>query len=341
MGIRHALALGLFLFAVPAGVAAQPAPAALAEQELAAGGAWLERASLAMGTAAEGFQELSARMQAFAAQGPTKEKAAAAAPAMRQLIGQARTGVRRSNEMLAALPPFPLKKDVPFSSEQIVADARAQNARFLTLLDDNEVFIDAMARGDNAAMGRVLPRILEGAFSLLGHQRLILRNRQATIPATQSSHQATGVAIELYRAMELVGRHVIAAKQGGAAGAAKAAAALGPELAKGARNVRTLAAAGRKNLAAEVATLERARSEARSDADKRLLEKVRRLSASEEGLFALADRLAGLMEANAAISGPDLAAHGLPTLYASLTDIEAAFVDLSGRQASIMAEPAG
>jgi hypothetical protein len=338
MRIRHLLAFGLLVAAVPASLCAQPKADASAEQQMAASGVWLEQANIAMATAAEGFGEISARMQALIAQGVTKEKAAAAAPELRRLIGEAKNNVQQSNAMLAALPPFPITEGVPFSPQQLVADARTQNGRFLTLLTDYEVFIDALAKGDAAAMGRILPKVMEGAFSLIGNQRLILRNRQATISPGESAHQSMGVAVELYRSMELVGRGAIGARIGGPAGSTKAAATLGPQLAEGAGNLRALTATGRKNLAAELAEFPKATAEVTSDADKRMLERVRRVTALEEDVFAIADRMATLLEANARISGAELAEQGMPKLYKSLTDMEAELVALSTRQSRILAE---
>jgi hypothetical protein len=336
--IQHFILLGLALLASPA-AAQQPPAAVSAEQEMAANGVWLERANAAMIAALDGFQKFAVEMKTLSGPGLNKAKASAAAPALRQLISQARADVRRSDGLLAAMPAFPSKQALPFSPDQIIADGRAQNARFLVLLDANEVFITAMAKGDVAAMGRVLPQILDGTFAVMGHQRLILRNRQATIPPSESSYQSIGIAIELYRAMELVGRGALGARSG-AVGAAKAAAALGPELGKVGRTTRGLTAAGRKTLAAELVEVKAALAGPNSDSDKRVLDRVARVIAEEEKLFDLGDRLAGLMESNAAIGGPELAATGMPKVYADLIDLEAGVVAINTAQAGILAEPA-
>ena len=337
MRIRHAFAFAALCVAAPAVLFAQPAPNA-AEQELAAGGAWFEQANTAMNMAAEGFGPLSAQMQALAAPGLTPAKASAAAPAIRQLIVKARVGVEQSNAMLAALPAFPVKGPLPFSPDQTLKDARAQNGRFLTLLTSYETFIAAMGAGDRAEMARVIPEILTGAFSMMEQQRLILRNRQATVPRNQSTHQSIGIAVELYRAMELVGRGSIAAKTGGTAGANKAAATIGPRFVEIAETTRTLSAAGRKNLALELSELRAASAKAKSDADKRLLERVTLVTASEEEMFALGDRLAALMQANGSIPGSQLAERGMTQIYPSLVAMEEVFVDINTKQAAMMSE---
>ncbi|HEY0149466.1 MAG TPA: hypothetical protein VGB70_10745 [Allosphingosinicella sp.] len=337
MRICHAFAFAALCMAAPAAAVAQAAPNA-AEQELAAGGAWLEQANTAMNMAAEGFGPLSAQMQALAAPGLTPAKASAAAPAIRQLIAEARAGVEQSNAMLAALSAFPVKGPLPFSPEQTLKDARAQNGRFLTLLTSYETFIAAMGKGDRAEMGRVLPEILTGAFSMMEQQRLILRNRQATVPRNQSTHQSIGIAVELYRAMELVGRGSVAAKAGGTAGANKTAATIGPRFVEIAEATRALSAAGRKNLAGELSELRAASAEAKNDADKRLLERVTRVTAAEEEMFALGDRLAALMQANGSITGPQLLERGMSQIYTGLVAMEEAFVDINAKQAGIMSE---
>jgi hypothetical protein len=277
-------------------------------------------------------------MQALAAPGLTQEKATAAAPGLRQLIAKARSGVQRSNEMLAAMPPFPVQGALPFAPQQLLADARTQNGRFLALLADFETFVAAMGKGDRAAMGRVLPRIGDGALSMMTHQALILRSRQAMMPATDTAHQSIGVTVQLYRAMEVVGRQMMAAASGGSAGAGNAER-LREQLRPVVSETRALTATGRVNLTRELGEIKRARSAATSDADRRLIDRVTRVTQAEEAVFGLGDRLATTLEQGGGASGAALSQPALKALYAKLVGIEAEMVRLNMEQAALLGNP--
>lgn len=335
--VATALAAAGLAVAVPATGAAQVRDAAQADRQFAETGRWLGRAGEAIGLATEGFQELSQRMQALAASRPSKAQAMAAAPGIRKLIAACRASILRSNAALDALGPAPEGIEFPTSPRQLVADARAQNGRLLALVDNYDVFLGALASGDTQAIGRALPKILEGAFALIGHQRIIIRNRQAAVPEKDAAHQAIGIAGQVYRGMDAVVRNWLAAREGGPSGAGKAAAALGAELRLVARESRALAEAGRANLRRELAEMQEMRSRARGS-EARLLDRVGRAAAIDEKIFALGDRLAAFAEGNADITGAQLLATGQASLLAEMVAMESSYAASAQEQASLLAE---
>lgn len=331
--MRWGLLLVAILLALGGPLAAQPPQSVQAEREVAEAGRWLERLNQALTLGIDGFRDLSASMQALTTPSLTREKAAAAAPDLRRRIERCRDDLRRSEAMLDALtadPPPKMESDIP--PAQLLADARAYNRRMLALLESYDGFIIAMGKSDLAGMERAMPGLAEGAFTLVGQQRLMLRNRQASVAATDSTYQSIGVAGQLYRAMEAVLRHSIAARAEKGAGAAAAAAALHGELGGIAADTRALAADGRRNLAREVAEIEAVR--ASDESERRVLDRVRRVYAAESKVFALADRLAAFAEASQA----QLGTPGPSQLFPTLKQIELDYIAITTEQAAALAE---
>lgn len=315
----------------------QPGGAAQIDRQLSEAGRWAERLGEALTVAADGFRDLNQGMQALASAGPTRDRAAAAAPDLRRRIERSRGDIRRSNAILDGLLPYPAIMESEIPPAQLVADARAFNARMLALLDSYDRFIAAMAESDMAAMERALPAVTEGVFALVGHQRLLLRNRQASVKVSDSSHQSLGVAGQIYRAMEAVLRASISARTGSGA-TAQSAAALSDELRLVADETRALAAAGRRNVEREVAEVDAYR--ASGESERRLMERVRRVFLSEAKVFELADRLVAFAESNKGVTAAQLRAPGPSPLFPPLKQLEADYLAIAMEQAAILAEGA-
>jgi hypothetical protein len=299
------------------------------ERMAAEAGRWSEQLGTALTVATEGFEELNQSVQALTAGGMTREKIVAAEPGLRRLIERNRENVRRSNMMLDALPPYPSGMPTEIPGEQLVAEARGQNGRLLELIDHYDSVIVAMAKGDTAGLNRALPRMVEGIFALLDQQRLLFRNRQASVAATSSSHQS----------MIAVARQGIAARDGDDAGAAAAAAALAKELRLVASASRALTAAGRSNLKRELAELESLRRRSPNDgAEARLAERAIAATALEEKSFEIGDRLAAFADSNAALTAAQLRQTGGRQLLAPLSQLESDFVDVGLEQAALSAD---
>jgi hypothetical protein len=324
----------LVFVAVPS--SAQPSETAEAHRQLTEAGRWVEQYSEAVTITADGARELNQAMQSLAAAPVTPERAAAAAPAMLKQIERSRADVRRSNAMLEALPALPGDIAAEMKPEQLLANARAHNARILAVLDASEAFIHAMGKGDRAAMGRALPKMLDGAFTMLAQRRLLLRTRQATVPPSDSGYQALGVSGQIYRTMEAVLRGQIAARSGSDAQAAKTVAAVRDELGLVAVDTRALAVEGRRNLARELAELD-ASSPTDDPSEARLTERVRAFFAAEEKMFTLADRLIAFAEANKGISAAQLRAVGPSSATAPLRQLEEDQGAITLEQAALLA----
>jgi hypothetical protein len=333
--MRGGVAAFALLVFMAAPASAQPGGAASMERSADEAARWSEQLGAALTAATEGFEELNQKVQALTGAGLSRERMAEAGPGLRRLLEQNRDNVRRSNAMLEALPPYPsgLPTDVP--AGQLVADARNQNGRLLELLDQYDTVFVAMAKGDSAGLNRALPRMMEGVFALLEQQRLVFRNRQASVPVTNSSHQALGIAVQIYRAMIAVARRGLAAREGDGAGAATAAAALGKELRLVAAETRALAAAGRGNLKRELAEFESLRKQSKQGPETRLAERAIAVTAAEEKSFEIADRLAAFAESNAALTGAQLRQSGARELLAPLTQLESDFMDSSLEQVGL------
>ena len=331
-GCLAAFAALLFL-AAPA--ASQPTATEKLDRAAVEAGRWNEQLGAALLAATEDIEALNQKVRAMAAAAATRESVAAAVPAIRQLIDQNRENVRRSNAMLESLPPFPggLPMDIP--AEQLVADGRAQNDRLLELLNHYDAAIVAMAKGDIAALNRTLPKMMEGAFALIDQQRLLFRGRQATVPATDSTHQALGIAVQIYRTLDVVARQGLAARNGDGSGAESAATRLRDELRLIARDTRTLTAAGRSNLKRELAEIEALRPRASNDpAAARLVERAHALTAAEEKSFEVGDRLAAYADEHSALTGAQLRQTPSRSLVDPLSQLESDFIDIGVEQAA-------
>lgn len=333
---RLGLAVIALTMLAAAPVLAQPDETARLENELNEGAVWAERLGEALVVGAEGFRDLNKNFQGLVGTPLTPDRAAAAAPGLRAGIERSRADVRRSNAMLEALPALRPELAAEMSAGQLVADARAHNGRMIVLLDSFDAFIVAMGKGDMPAMERALPRMLEGSLTLLGQQRLLIRNRMAGVPRDESSYQALGVAAQIYRAMESVFRHSIIVRTGSADEADRAAAAVGEELRLVAKDTKALAAAGRRNLERELAEIDSARNGADAT-EARIAERVRPMMAAEEKTFALADRLVAFAEANAAITPARLRTTGEASAAAPLRQMELDYVAITQEQAALLA----
>jgi hypothetical protein len=330
-------AFAFFVFlAAPAG--SQPVDSAKLDRAMVEAGRWTEQLGAAINAGTESFEELNQRVQRLAGTGLTGAKAVAEAPGLRQLVERNRENVRRSNAMLASLPPPPAALPTEIPGDRLVADARAQNGRLLELLGHYDAVFAAMASGDDEAVKRAMPRMMEGAFTLIGQQNLLFRNRQASVPVSNSTHQALGIAVQIYRTMEAVARRGMASRSDGAE-AAKTVAALGQEMRSIARDSRALTAAGRRNLAREIAELESLRRSASKDAAKaRLAERARASTALEEKTFEIGDRLASYAEAQAALTREQLRQPAASTILGPITKLESEYMDVGLEQAAAVGQ---
>jgi hypothetical protein len=334
--MRFGLALFALMVLAAAPVSAQPVDTAQVGRELTEGGQWAERLGEALTLGADGLGRLNQSFQALVGAPLNKARAAAAVPNLRKGIERSRADVQRSNAMLDSLPPLRPETALEMSAGQLLADARAHNVRILSLLDAFEAFVVAMGKADMPGMQRTLPRMLEGSFAMLSQQRLLVRNRQAAVPRTDSSHQSLGVAAQLYRAMEAVFRRSNAAQTGSPAEAAAAAAAAGEELRAVAADTRALAVEGRRNLQREMAEIEVVRR-GKDAAEARLAERIGRVLAAEAKTFELADRLVAYAEANRATTPAQLRTAGAGSAVAPLTKLELEYASINQEQAAALA----
>lgn len=333
--MRARLAIAVVLLFLGGQAAAQPSEAAKADRQLVESGRWSERLAEALTLGMEGQQELNQAMRALVAPPTSRERIVAGAPGLRRLIERSRADLRRSNAIIDSLPPSPPEM-VAEIAPRLVADARAHNARMFDMLDAFDDFAVAVGKSDISALDRIMPRMMEGALATMSQQRLLVRNRQASLPVTEAGHQSLGVVGQLYRAMEAVFRGSTAAKEKGGAGAEPAAAALRGELQSIAGDTRSLAAAGRRNLEREIAEIEAPRS-SRDPAEARLMERVRSVYDSEARIFALADRLVAFAEANKGVTGAQLGGPGSAPLLPDLIEMEADYMAITLEQAALLA----
>jgi hypothetical protein len=336
MRARVAAIAALFFLGAPA-AAVQPTEVAEADRQLTEVGRWTERLGEALTVGMDSQRELNQGMRGLVAPPLSRERIIAGAPALRPLIERSRADLRRSNAMLDALPPAPPEM-VAESGSQLIADARAHNASLSALLDSFEDFIVAVGKGDIAAMDRVMPRMTEGAFAVVGQQRLLVRNRQASVETTDSTHQSLAVVGQLYRAMETALRQSLAAKENRGARADSAAAALRGELRLIAAETRSVAATGRRNLAREIAEIDAEQRATRDPAEARLLARVRNVYAGEGKVFELADRLVAFAEAHKGVTGAQLRDPAGPRLLPTLTQLEADYMAITQAQAAALAQ---
>lgn len=331
--MRAGLAAFAFLVFLAAPAESQPNQSTKLDREMVEAGRWAERLGDAINAGTESFEELNQRVQRLAGTGLTGPKAVAETPALRQLVERNRASVRRSNAMLDALPPSPTNLGTEISGAQLIADARAQNGRMMDLLGHYDAVFVAMASGDAAAVRRALPGMMEGAFTLIGQQKLLFRNRQGTVPASNSTHQALGIAVQIYRAMDAVARrHVVAAGDG--AETAKTLAKLSDELRSVAKASRALTAAGRTNLARETAELDVLRRRSSKDAAAtRMAERAQVATRLEERTFQIGDRLAAYAETQAAMTRGQVRGSTAASLLAPITKLESDYMAVGQEQA--------
>lgn len=337
MRARAAVIAALLFLGAPAAAAAQPGETAKADRQLTEVGRFTEKLGEALMAGAASQRELNQGMQALVAPPMSRERIIAGAPALRPLIARSRADVRRSNALLDALPPVPPEMGAT-TGAQLVADARAHNARLDAMLDGFEEFIVAVGKADIAAMERVMPRLTEGTFAMVGQQQLLIRNRQAGVETTDSTHQSLAVVGQIYRAMEAALRSSMEARANDGARAATAASALRAELRLIAAETRSVAATGRRNLAREIAEIEAAQRASRDPAEVRLLDRVRSVYAGEGKVFELADRLVAFAETHKGMTGAQLRDPAGPRLLPILTQMEADFMAISQAQAAALAQ---
>lgn len=335
MRVRLAVIAALLFLGAPA-AAVQPGEAAQADRQLTEVGRWTEKLGEALMVGVASQRELNQGMQALVAPPLSRARIIAGAPAIRPLIERSRADVRRSNALLDALPPAPPELGAE-SGPQLVADARAHNARLDALLDAFEQFIDAVGKADIAAMDRVMPKMTEGTFAMVGQQRLLIRNRQAGVETTESTHQSLAVVGQIYRAMEIALRSSMEARANGGAQANAAAAALRAELRLIAGETRSVAATGRRNLAREIAEIDAEQRAARDPAEVRLLGRVRNVYAGEGKVFEIADRLVAFAETHNGVTGAQLRDPSGPRLLPPLTQMEADYMAIAQAQAAALA----
>jgi hypothetical protein len=334
MRVRLAIVAVLLFLGAPA--AAQGGETVQADRELTEAGQWSGRLAEALTVGTESQRALNQAAQALVRPPRSQERMIADAPGLRPLIERSRADLRRSNALLDALPPAPPEMATELAP-RLVADARDHNARMFALLDAFDDFAVAVGKSDLAALDRIMPRLMEGAFATMAQQRLIVRNRQATAPASDSTHQSLGILGQIYRAMEAVLRGSIGARDKGGAGSDAAAAALRKELALVGAETRSLAATGRRNLERELAEIEDQRRSA-DPAEARLMERIRSVYVAEAKVFALGDRLVAFAEANKGITGAQLRDPAGPRLLPVLTQLEADNMAINQEQAAALAK---
>jgi hypothetical protein len=327
------LAVSIFL-AAPA--APKPTDPVKLDRAVVEAGRWGEQLGQAIATATEAFEELNQKVVALAGTGLAGPTAVAAVPDLRRLVELNRANLRRSNALLAALPPYPAGVPSEISGEQLVADARAQNDRFLDLLANYDTVFEAIAKADAEALRRAMPKMLEGAYTLLGQQKLMFRNRQASYPKSNSTHQALGIAVQIYRAMESVGRRTMAIRHGDPSISATALADLRAEMQRVAADASALAAAGRRNLRREMDEFQALRrSSSKDSAQARLADRALAVSALEEKVFAIGDRLAAFAAEQAQSTAVQIRQAPSSFPLAPLTKLESDFMDVGAEQVAL------
>ncbi|HEX8480483.1 MAG TPA: hypothetical protein VF650_01095 [Allosphingosinicella sp.] len=334
MRARTAIVAALIFLGAPA--AAQPGEAAQVDRQLTEAGRWSERLAEALTVGMESQRALNQATQAMVRPPLSRERMIAAAPRLRPLIEASRADLRRSNALLDALPPAP-REMMAELGPQLVADARAHNARMFALLDAFDDFAVAVGKSDLAALDRIMPRLMEGTFAAIGQQRLLVRNRQATAEPTDSTHQSLGIIGQVYRAMEAVLRGSTEARDNGGVRADAAAAALRKELGLVGAHTRSLAATGRQNLERELAEIDEQRRSG-DPSEAKLMERIRNVYAGEAKVFALGDRLVAFAEANKGVTGAQLRDPAGPRLLPVLTQLEADYMAISQEQAAALAK---
>lgn len=256
----------------------------------------------------------------------------AGAPRMRALMAEAKAMVERADAMTAAIVPPPGLRLGTLDPATMLAEVRGQNSKSIALIDDFEVFLRSAERGDRAAVMKVAPKLMEGAFLLIDGTATMYRNRQAAIPSTMSVHQALEIGIQLYRAQSAAGRAWVAARLGNV----RDSAAQRARLAEAAGAARRASSEGRANLAREMGDLDRkiARLDFKGE-EAATIDRLRRALAGKEKLFAVGDELAEIAATAAGVSDSALAAQPAPQLLGRFMPLEMKFQAALAEQAAI------
>lgn len=256
----------------------------------------------------------------------------AGAPRIRVLMAEAKAMVERADAMTAAIVPPPRLRLGSLEPAAMLAEVRIQNSKSIALLDDFEVFLRSAERGDRAALTRVAPKLMEGAFLLIDGTATLYRNRQAAIPSTMSVHQALEIGIQLYRAQSAAGRAWVAAKLGNV----RDSAAQRGRLSLAAGEARRASSEGRANLAREMGDLDRKIAELDFRGEEaKTIDRLRRALAGKEKLFAVGDELADLAARAAGVGDAALAARPAPQVLGQFMPLELKFHAALAEQAAI------
>ena len=331
--ITGALLAAALLASAPAFAQASPPPA-VSEAQTEAFASWLSQVSEAMARSNEGAQALAAAKPLLASiRSPADARAVV--PKVRAIIAQARSKAVQADTALAAMASPDIALAGGLTPARIVAEGREQNGKVLALLADFDAFVVAMEKGDRATGDRLAPKVMSGAFLLIDSNRLLVRNRQALLPSTDSTHQALGILGQIYRGMSASSRAWLRSRGGPQEAEA---AQLRSDLAGLARDVRTLAAKGRENLARDRAEVDAAsRRKSLPSAEAAELAAMRRIFDEEAKVFALADEVAVLAERHGTTTAAALAGQQGPALLAELSGLEARFHAITAAQAEIAA----
>lgn len=323
-----ALAIG----AAPA--AAQPGGEAQLEADAGEASAWIAKVSDAIVTGSSGFARISPQVNQLFAGVRTPADAKAVAPKVRALLEEARAAVAKGDAMIAALPSLRAQLAAHLDTRQVVADARTQNARTLAMIGHLDDLLVGMETGDRRKMDAAAPKMMESGVLLVEGQALIFRNRQASVPPSDSAHQTMGIAHQLYLGMTAAMRSWYQARV--PSKASEAAGQLNEQLAAIAREAAALSRAGRANVVRELVEIEAAAKEvAKGGTEAQLVEKSRLMLLEEEKTFALGEELARWAQANAGLTGAALANQKRPELLPALTAFEERFMAISLAQSAI------
>ena len=312
------------------------APPQLSAGQTEAAKAWLAQVGEALAVQAEGMARLGQSAALFE-QLKTPEQIKANGPKLRALLAGAAADIRRSDAMLAQVKPVVGALAPELTFERIRMEVLAQNRKAVTALEHFDTFLLAAEAGDRTKALQLLPKVLESSFLLIEGQALILRNRQAAVPATASVHQALGVSVQLYRAMGTAGASWVRARMGGKS--EEAAAGMRSALADVSRETRRLSAAGRANLARELQEIDALKGTGQlKPRDAAALANARAIYAEEEKVFALGDELARLGEQHGAVQAAALAAQEKPALLGALVGLETRLQAVTAAQMALGAK---
>jgi hypothetical protein len=193
-----------------------------------------------------------------------------------------------------------------------------------------------MERGDAAAIRVAAPKLVRSGFLIIDNQVTLFRGRQAMMPPSRSTYQATGITIALYRTMSASANAWYEARVEGRP--AEAAAGQRTRLLALAAEIDTLTRTGRAHLAAEMVELDAdMRSHGGSAPARQLLERARNVMSKGEKFFAVGDELAAWARAHADTPGGVLAGQAQPELFLDLTAFEQRLAAVTAEIAAEMA----